>query len=144
MSLADEAMPDPSPAVRQNARMRFALDWTDSEVGDIAVEDGVVRMRLAAASVRDDDGNLGWLPGVTLAFAEAELVGDAAHAFGRLAEGRLRHDGRDVAQPPLPGALAGDLELTLRFANGTPLTARGRSLSLSVADDTRFKEDLSC
>jgi hypothetical protein len=124
--------------------MSFALEFADSEVRDVVMDGVAVRVRLAAASVRDAQGAHGWLPGVTLAIAEAELVGDAAHAFGRLAEGRLRHAGRDIARPALPGMLTGDLELTLRFANGTPLTARGRSLSLSVADDSRFKEDLSC
>ena len=124
--------------------MSFALEFADSEVRDVVADGATVRVRLAAACVRDASGSRGWLPGVVLALAGATLAGDPAPAFGRLAEGRLRQDGRDVARPALPGMLAGDLELTLRFANGTLLTARGRSLSLSVADDTRFKEDLSC
>jgi len=104
----------------------------------------VVRMRLSAASVRDADGHRGWLPGVALVLADARLAGSPAHTFGRLAEGRLRQDGCDISRPLLPDALTGELELTLHFANGTQLTVRGRSLALSAADDSQFKEDLSC
>ena len=124
--------------------MSFALEFPDSEVSDVVADGATVRVRLAAACVHDAGGHRGWLPGVTLALADATLAGDPAHAFGRLAVGRLRHDGRDIARPTLPGMLSGDLELTLRFANGTQLTARGRSLSMDVTDATRFKEDLSC
>ena len=126
--------------------MRFALEFHDSEVRDVTREDGVVRIRFAAASVRGTDGERGWLPGVVLALCEATQADDAPHAFGRLAEGRLRNDDRDIPRPALPGTLAGRLELTLRFANGALLTLRGRTLALSLPDDAAslFKKDLSC
>jgi len=124
--------------------MTFALEWPDSEVRDVTAEGGSVRVRLAAASVRDGEGRRGWLAGVTLSLADSTLSGDPAHAFGRLAEGRLRRDGRDIPTPSLPDTLDGDLALSLRFANGTQLTATARSLALAVDDSTRFKEDLSC
>ena len=124
--------------------MRFALEFHDSEVRDVTLEDGVARVRFAAASVRAPDGARGWLPGVVLALSEATQAGDAPHAFGRLAEGRLRHDDRDIPRLALPGTLSGRLELTLRFANGTLLTLRGRTLAPSLPDDALFKEDLSC
>ena len=126
--------------------MRFALEFHDSEVRDVTLEDGVARVRFAAASVRAADGARGWLPGVVLALSEATQAGDAPHAFGRLAEGRLRNDDRDIPRPDLPGTLAGRLELALHFANGTLLTLRGGTLALSLPDDalSLFKEDLSC
>ena len=124
--------------------MRFALEFHDSEVRDVAADGGAVRVRFAAASVRDAAGGRGWLPGVTLALADATLAGDPSHAFGKLAEGRLHLDGRDIARPALPATLSGRIDLTLRFANGTLLTAHGASLALDVADDARFAEDLSC
>ena len=125
--------------------MRFALEFHDSEVRDVTLEDGVARVRFAAASVRTVDGARGWLPGVVLALSEATVAGDDTPlAFGRLAEGRLRHDDRDIPRPALPDTLAGHLELTLRFANGTLSTLRGGSLALRVTDDAAFKEDLSC
>ena len=79
--------------------MRFALEFHDSEVRDVATDGDAVRVRFAAASVRDAAGGRGWLPGVTLALADATLAGDPSHAFGKLAEGRLRQDGRDIARP---------------------------------------------
>ena len=124
--------------------MPFALEFPDSEVRDVTLVDGIARVRFAAASVRADYGVRGWLPGVVLALSEATLAGDAPHAFGRLAEGRLCHDDHDIPRPALPGTLAGQLELALRFANGTLLTLCGRTLALSLAADAHFKEDLSC
>ncbi len=124
--------------------MRFALDLHDSEVRDVAMHGSEVRIRFAAASVRDLRGVRGWLQGVTLVMAEARLAGDTAHAFGRLAEGQLSQDGRAIVRPALPATLAGELALTLRFANGTRLGAHGSSLALGLADDFKFTEDLSC
>ena len=124
--------------------MSFALEFHDSEVRDVVTDGAEVRVRFAAASARDANGERGWLTSVTLALSDATLPGDTAHAFGKLVEGHLRRDGRDIGCPAIPLALSGQIELTLRFANGTQLTARGRSLVLSVADDARFAEDLSC
>ena len=124
--------------------MAFTLEFADSEVHDVATDGATVRVRLAAACVRDAGGSRGWLPGVALVLGDATLAGDPPLAFGRLAEGRLRHDGRDIPAPTLPAALAGELELALRFANGAQLTALGHAIVMSVDDDTRFKEDLSC
>ncbi len=127
-------------------RMRFTLEFADSEVRDVTLEDGTARVRFAAASVRDADGAHGWMPGVVLALSEATLAGEATHAFGRIAQGRLRHDAHDVPCLALPGKLAGRLELALRFANDTWLTLNGRTLALSLPGDalSLFKEDLSC
>ena len=125
-------------------RMQFALEFHDSEVRDLAADAGSIRLRFSAASVRAADGERGWLPGVTLSLSDATLDGDAAHAFGKLTEGRLRLDGRPVTRPALPGSLAGELELALRFANGSALSLRGRGLELAVADGTGFVPDLSC
>lgn len=125
-------------------RMSFTLAFHDSELRDVVVDSGTVRLRFSAASVIAADGERGWLPGVVLTLAQAVVDGDAAHAFGKLVEGRLRHDGAPVARPALPGTLAGDIDLALRLANGTALQLRGRSLSLALADDARLAPDLSC
>lgn len=124
--------------------MRFAFEFHDSEVRDVVVDGDAVHVRFAAASVRDDQGRRGWLPSVRLTLTGATLSGDARHAFGKLVEGRLDLDGQPTKPLALPTTLAGDLDLALRFANGTALTLRGRTLAASVADDARFAEDLSC
>ena len=124
--------------------MSFTLEFPDSELRDIVADGAVVRLRFSAAAVRDADGERGWLPAVLLTLSDATLAGDAAHAFGKIAEGGVRLNGGLVARLELPATLAGELELALRFANGTHLTARGRALSLSVADHARFAPDLSC
>jgi hypothetical protein len=124
--------------------MQFALELEGSEVRDVAADGDVLRIRLAAASVRGIEGEPGWLPNVTLSLAGATSSGDTPHAFGRLAEGELRLDGRRITPLPLPGVLSGALELALRFSNGSVLEARAGSLALAAADGARFAPDLSC
>jgi hypothetical protein len=124
--------------------MQFALELEGSEVRDVAADGDVLRIRLAAASVRGADGERGWLPGVTLRLASARSTGDAPHAFGRLADGELRLDGRRIAPLRLPGVLSGALELALRFSNGSVLDVRAESMELTVAEGARFAPDLSC
>ena len=124
--------------------MSFALVFHDSEVRDVVADGGDVRVRFAAASVRNANGERGWLTSVTLVLSDATLLGDTTPAFGKLVEGHLRHDGHDIGRPAVPVTLAGRIELALRFANGTQLTTHGRSLALNVADGARFAEDLSC
>ncbi len=124
--------------------MRFALEFHDSELRDVVADGDVVRVRFSAASVRGADRERGWLPSVVLTLAGATLAGDAALAFGKVAEGRLRHDGRAATRLAVPGTSAGDVELALRLANGTQFVVRGHALTLTVADDARFAPDLSC
>ena len=124
--------------------MTFTLEFPDSEVRDVVADAAGVRLRLSAASVRDTDGGHGWLTGVVLTLADATLAGDVAHAFGKVAEGRLRHDGVALPRIALPATLAGDLELSLRLANGTSLALRGTALTAAAAPDAVFTEDLSC
>jgi hypothetical protein len=66
-----------------------------------------------------------------------------AHAFGKIAQGALRHDGV-AARLEVPGALSGELELALRLANGTQFVVRGHALVASAAEGARLAPDLSC
>jgi hypothetical protein len=124
--------------------MRFTLQFHDSELRDAVADGAVVRLRFAAAAVRNAAGERGWLASVQLEFSAATLHGDATHAFGKITEGRLRHDDRGGAPLAVPGSLAGDLELVLRLGNGTQFVARGRALVASVDHGARFTPDLSC
>ena len=124
--------------------MSFALELQDSEVRDVVADGTAVRVRLSAAAVRNGAGERGWLASVQLQFSAAALHGDATYAFGRIAQGHLSQDGRGVAPLAVPGALAGDLELALRLANGTQFVLRGRALAATVPEDARFTPDLSC
>lgn len=124
--------------------MPFALGFHDSELRDVVADAGTVRLRFAAASATDDDGERGWLSGVVLTLSDAILEGDAAQAVGKMTEGHVRLDGRIVARLALPATFVGDIELALRLANGTALQLRGRTLGLALADAARFVPDLSC
>ena len=124
--------------------MSFALEFPDSEIRDVVVEGAAVRLRFAAAAVRNDAGERGWLTSVQLEFTGAMVQGDTTHAFGKIAQARLRHGDRGVAPLAVPGTLTRDLELALRLANGTQFVVRGDALAASIADGARFTPDLSC
>lgn len=124
--------------------MAFTLDLHDSEILDAAAAGDALRVRLAAASVRDAEGRRGWIPSVQLVLAGAIGADDLAHAVGKIAGGQLRHDGQDVRLPPLPFTLDGPVELELRLANGGTLALRARGLAATVDADAPFTEDLSC
>ena len=62
--------------------MPFALGFHDSELRDVVADAGAVRLRFAAASAIDDDGERGCLPGVVPTLSDATLDGDAAHGQG--------------------------------------------------------------
>ncbi|MFL6682028.1 MAG: hypothetical protein ACJ8IK_27065 [Burkholderiaceae bacterium] len=129
--------------------MGYTLEFADSELRDVTREDAVVRLRLAAASVRDEGGERGWLTGVTLEMSAAALHGDAAHAVGRIAEAGLQHDQRLLHRMDVPDTLVATLRhavvtLALRLANGTQFVIEGHALEARLADDARFTPDLSC
>jgi hypothetical protein len=129
--------------------MRFTLEFADSELRDVTREGALVRLRLAAAAVRNEAGERGWLTGVTLEMTAATLHGDTAHAFGRIAEVGLQDGHRLLRSMEVPGALTATREgeivvLALRLANGTQFVINGDRLAARLADDARFAEDLSC
>ena len=123
--------------------MSLNLEFPHSELRDVATEGDAVRLRFAAATVRDADDERGWLASVQVEIDGAALQGDATHAFGKIAEGSLRLDGR-AARLSVPGALSGGIELALRLANGTQFVVQGRALTASAAEGARFAPDLSC
>jgi len=124
-------------------RMTFTIEFADSELRDVVAEGAAVRLRFAAAAVRDEAGERGWLASVQVEMSGASLHGDTAQAFGRVAEGALRCDGTAV-RLSVPGHLSGDIDLALRLAHGTQLVVRGSALVASVAEGARFAPDLSC
>ena len=131
----------PSGRIR---RMRFALDLQDSEIRDVTRDGSLVRLRLAAAAVRDEAGQRGWLSTVTLQITAADVHGDTTHAFGKISRAKVRHGSRGFAPLEVPDAMTRDIELTLGLANGAQLAIFGDALAVTVAGDAVFTADLSC
>ncbi len=129
--------------------MSLILEFADSELRDVMREGALVRLRLAAAAVRDEAGEQGWLTGVTLEMSAAHLHGDVAQAFGRIAEVGLSHGPQLLRRMDLPGSLAAAREgeavtLAVRLANGTRFVVSGHRLAATMAPDARLTENLSC
>ena len=129
--------------------MPFTLEFTDSELRDVVREAALVRLRFAAAAVRNEAGERGWLTGVQLEMSAATLRGDATHAFGKIAEVGLGDGSRLLRRMDAPGTLTAAREgeavsLALRLANGTQLAINGCRLEAMLAGNARFTDDLSC
>jgi hypothetical protein len=124
--------------------MNFALEFHDSEVRRVAADGDTLRVEFSAAAVHRQDGDRGWLSTVVATLSQAAWTGELGQAFGKLGDGSLRVAGTLVPRPALPAEFAGDIALTLRFANGTVLAAQGRALAWTVADEERFTPDHSC
>ena len=124
--------------------MTRSLVLADSEIRRVVAEGDTLRIEFSAAAVRGPGGDPGWLTTVVATLAQATCAGDLAHAFGKVAEGVVQVDGARVNAPGVPARLDGAVVLTLRFANGTALSAQGAALILASAPDARFTEDLSC
>jgi hypothetical protein len=129
--------------------MRFILDFADSELRDVVREGALVRLRFAAAAVRNEAGQHGWLTGVTLEMSAASLHGDTGLAFGKIAEVGLGDGPRLLRRMDVPGVLVAPREgevvsLAVRLANGTQFITSGYRLEAQLAADARFAEDLSC
>jgi hypothetical protein len=124
--------------------MSLTLEFHDSEILDVMSNGDTLEVRFSAASARRDGQERGWLRDVALTLSQAEITGDLGHAFGKVAQGWVRHDGQSVGTLALPVALSGELALLLRFANGAQVSASGRALAVSAGPDAVFFEDLSC
>jgi hypothetical protein len=127
----------------------YTLELADSELRDVIREGALARLRLSAAAVRDEAGERGWLTGVSLEMSAASLHGDAAHAFGRIAEAGLSTGAGLLRRMDLPGMLAAPgadevVTLAVRLANGAQFVVAGHRLDARLAGDARFTPDLSC
>jgi hypothetical protein len=120
------------------ARPGATLVLAESEVSAVALEGGALRVRFAAARVAG-----GWMNGLELVVEGATGARTIAGTPGRVVEARATVDGRLPALA-IPSRTVGDIALSLRFANGLELEARGDALVLSPAADARFAEDFAC
>jgi hypothetical protein len=114
------------------------LVLAESEVSAVALEGGALRVRFAAARVAG-----GWLNGLELVVEAATGANTIAGTPGRVVEARAIVDGR-VPALAIPSRTIGDVTLSLRFANGLALEARGDALVLALRADARFAEDFAC
>jgi hypothetical protein len=136
-------------ASRRIDSMHFTLEFADSELRDVVREGALVRLRFAAAAVRNEAGERGWLTGVQVEMSAATVHGDTAHAFGKIAEVGLEDGERLLRRMDVPGTLTATREgevvsLAMRLANGSQLVISGYRLEAMLADDARFTDDSSC
>jgi hypothetical protein len=127
----------------------FELHFADSELQGLRWQDGSLLLVFAAAHVWPLDGRLGHGPGhvrhLALHLTAAQLQGDAASAFGRVADGRWQPEGqRPQRTMTVPQAIAGAVQLSLSLANGTAIDLRGASLRAVFNGEPGFCESMAC
>jgi len=127
----------------------FELQFADSELLAPRWDGDTLVLAFAAAHVRPLDkrlaDGLGHVRHLTLHLAAARLQGDAASAFGRVADGRWQRDGqRPQRTMTVPQSIAGAVQLSLSLANGTTLDLRGASLHAVFSGEPGFRESMAC
>lgn len=130
--------------------MTMVLTWQGSEVRQVEVTDGTVRVRLSVASARrvdsahPDQGEEGFLGPLTVVFIHAKVRGDLGSALGTLADGTLSHAGHTHRHLALPFSWAPDIHAELAFRNGTVLHIEAEAVSCSPGTESRFHESMAC
>lgn len=130
--------------------MTMVLTWQGSEVRQVEVTDGTVRVRLSVASARrvdsahPDQGEEGFLGPLTVVFTHATVRGDLGSALGTLAEGTLSHAGHTPRHLALPFSWAPEIHAELAFCNGTVLHIEAEAVSCSPGTESRFHESMAC
>jgi hypothetical protein len=129
-----------------NRRFSFA----DSEVAAVAVEEGLLRVRFAAANVSEPDATVfsgqrqGFVSGVELVCRGGPWPDGLDGLAGRLAEGRLSLYGAWLTQLALPGELGEASRLELRFAQGGDFAVAVTGVSLNTPHDAVLSESFAC
>lgn len=127
----------------------FELQFADSELLGLRWQDDTLLLVFAAAQVLPLDQRLGHGPGhvrhLALHLAAARLQGDAASAFGRVADGWWQREGqRPQRTMTVPQSIPDAVLLSLSLANGTPLDLRCAALRAVFSGEPEFRESMAC
>lgn len=130
--------------------MTMRLTWQGSEVRQVELAGGTVRLLFSAASAAQDAGDRGgrgaegFLRPLAVVFTGARLRGDAESALGTLADSLLNHAGHIHRHLALPFSLSGGVQAELVFRNGTVLQIEADTVSCTPDENTRFFESMAC
>ena len=129
--------------------MKLALSFADSEVADLDASGRSVHIRLSAAHVfrRDtDDGKPleGFARSVRIVLQGARLAAPPDAFIGRIAQGRIGVGGGWTSEMPLPGSIAGPLQVELALYNHTQLTLSADAIECRFEGEANFAESLFC
>ena len=129
--------------------MVFELHFADSELRAPRWDEGTLVLAFAAAHVLPLDPQLGDGPGhvrhLALHLAGARLRGDAASAFGRVADGHWQRAGqRRQRTMTVPQTTQATVQLSLALANGTQLEIQAAALHAVFSGEPDYRESLAC
>lgn len=128
-------------------RMKFSVEFEDSEVGLVAVDGDSLLVRFSAAAatgVEAQSRTAGHLRSVELLLQHATWHGDLGLCFGRLAGGRLVNGGAVLGPIPVPYQSNTPFALELQFRNGEVLAAEGQAFALRFNGPVSFFESHAC
>ncbi len=124
--------------------MQGHLEFHDSEVRSIALQNDALTLAFSAAFVQADGAGVGYVQSLELACTGARVDGPLADGVGRLSHGRLWVSGRLLPALPFPYAAPGPVRLELQFSNGTRLVLSAATLECQFRGDPKFVESFAC
>ena len=127
----------------------FELLFADSELLAPRWQGDTLVLAFAAAHVLPLDPQLGDGPGhvrhLALHLAGARLLGDAASAFGRIADGHWQRAGqRRQRTMTVPQTTQATVQLSLALANGSQLEIQATALQAVFSGEPGFRESMAC
>lgn len=135
----------------------YELHFADSELRALRWQADTLVLDFAAAHVAPADPQpdgaavqglgrpRGHVRHLALHLAQAQLQGDAASAFGRLADGRWQRVGQPHHRTmTVPQTIAGPVQLSLALTNGTQLDIRAAALLAVFSGAPDYRESLAC
>jgi hypothetical protein len=121
------------------------LAFADSELGGAALQDGLLRIRFAAAAVEQGPGGeAGYLLGLDLEMSDAAVRGDIADAFGRVVQGELSDGVSRFSRIELPFEGPGAWRLELVLAQGRTLVVDAAHVRAVPSPGAVFRASFAC
>ena len=131
------------PSIRQ-AGLQGQVEFHDSEVGRITLDDGALTLAFSAAFVLAEGAGAGYVQSLVITGTQATVDGPLADGVGRLSQGTLWVDGVALPALPFPYTAPGTVRMELQFSNGIRLTLTAASLVCRFTGDARFVESFAC
>ena len=129
--------------------MNLLLEFSDSEVAQVELLEGLFRVRFSAACVvrtaaPSQPLARGHAQSVELLLFGATATEAPAGLIGRVVQGRIAVSGRWAARLALPDCIDAPIQLELGFAHHGTLNALGSGVACRFVGEPNFSESLAC
>ena len=125
--------------------MSWVFEFSDSEVASVRADADTLVVRFSAAAVvKADSREVGFLQSVELDLRQASWRGETGLCFGRLSSGQLTVGSAVVAPVSIPYELNETVVLELAFRNGEVLSVQAAGAALRLRGPLSVGESYAC